>query len=325
VGGLQSIKHQNITSQMIASLIVANDLHKEYDLPDYEQLDQLKHDIGVRYLNELLSRGRLKHWASEPDSALLIANEAKAVANRLNLNYVEEINVQYDKLLEQAGKTYCEETLEDFNSMLNEANLLFTESKINEALLKTNQVRELVYLKSYCGLSTAPINRLLLKYKNHIKWNELVTEALELFANDEYQQSLQLIEKAESIYSYYRLDSLGITNISYFDLAIESNNPQLLKHAVGNQISRSKYEEAFQLLERLRLKGYPAEDCSHLLETLARNIALKDKSTDIDLNVNDKLRSYTKDIKWYSRFDVVYKYYTKSENNTKLIFNRLRL
>lgn len=325
VGGLQSIKHQNVTGQMIASLIEANDLHKEYDLPDFEQLDQLKHDIGIRYLNELLSRGRLKHWASEPDSALLIASEAKVIASRLNLNYVDDINVQYDKLLEQAGKTYCEETKDDFNSLLNEANLLFTDSKMNEALLKTNQARELVYLKSYCGLSTAPINKLLLKYQNHIKWNELVTEALELFANNEYRQALQLIEKAESIYSYYRLDSLGIANVSYFDLAIESNNPQLLKHAVGNQISRSKYEEAFQLLERLRLTGYPAEECSHLLETLARNLALQDKAAETDLNVNDKLLSYTKDIKWYSRFDVVYKYYTKSENNTKLIFNRLRL
>ncbi len=315
---LQLIEHQNVTDQMVYSLIEANDLRKKYDLPDNEQLEQLKYTIGIRHLNDLFTKGRLKHWASEPDSALLLAGQANAIATRLNLGYVEDIKRQYAGLMEQAGETYCKEAKKEFYSMLEEANRLFIMKKFSDALNITNQARELVYLKSSCGLTTMPINKLLLKYENHIKWHELVTQALVLIDKNEFQQSIHLIQKAESIYTYYKLDTSGIANIGYFDLAMESNNTELLKHAIGNQISRSKFSEAFQLLERLRIVGYPAEKCSHLQETLARNLALQDKAGNNDLNVNGKLQSYTNGNKWYTRFDVVYRYYTRSEDNSMI-------
>ncbi len=322
---LQLKEHQNVTEHMLADLIEANDLRKEYDLPDYEKLDELKISIGIKHVNDLFSKGRLKHWASQPDSALILASSAHAIATQLNLNYLDEVKTQYTELLAQAGATFCNEAKEEFISLLDQADLLFLENKFTEALNKTNQARELVYLKSSCGLTTLPINKLLSKYQNHIKWHELISQALVHIEANEFQQSTQLIQKAESIHTYYKLGTSGIANIGYFDLAIESNNTELLKHAIGNQISKRKFEEAFQLLERLRLNGVSAEESAHLQETLARNLALQDKAANTNLDVNNKLESYTKGIKWYAPFDLVYKYYTKSENSTKLIFNRLGL
>jgi len=308
---LKAYVHQPATEHRIAVLIEANEMYKKFQFPDYETLDTLMTNLGVEYLNRLYSHGRLKHWASEPDSALLIANNAYNLAARLSLNNNLRIKEQYNDLIKLASETYCSEASGQLNSLINQASDLFKANKFTIAQQKTNQARELVYQKASCGLTTTAINKLLNQYQHQIKWDNMVTDAFRLLKDKNFQASANLIQQAESIYTFYRLDTSGLANIGYFDLAIKTDDREMLRHAISHHVSRGKPDQSIALLERLRLTGCPAEETYDLQENLARNIALRDKAETPDINVKVMLESYTGGNKWYARFENVYRYYTK--------------
>ncbi len=302
---------QPATLQRIEELAVANEMYLKFQFPDYTVLDTLLSNMGISYLNSLFSQGRLKHWASQPDTALSLANEAFSLSARLSLNNNIRIKQQYMELVDLASETYCNKARGEYNSLINQAGELFKANKFVLARQKTNQARELVYQKSSCGMTTAAINKMLAQYQHQIKWDEMVTEAFKLLNSKKFQESAELIQQAESLYSFYKLDTAGLANIGYYDLAIKSDDREMLRHAISYQSSRGKPDQALHLLERLRMTGYTAEESVDLQENLARIIALRDKSETTNLNVKVMIESYTGGNKWYSRFENVYRYYTK--------------
>lgn len=299
------------TPQRIEKLALANEMYQKFQFPEYSKLDTLLSNMGIGYLNSLFSRGRLKHWASEPDSALSLANEAFSLSARLSLNNNIRIKEQYKELVELASETYCNKARGEYNSLINEASELFKANKFALARQKTTMARELVYQKSNCGLTTAAINKMLSQYQHQIKWDEMVTEAFRLLNEKKFQASANLIQQAESIYTYYKLDTTGLANIGYYDLAIKSDDKEMLRHAISHQAGRGKPDQALDLLERLRLIGCAAEETVDLQENLARIVAIRDKNETPNLNIKVMLETYTGGNKWYSRFENVYRYYTK--------------
>jgi hypothetical protein len=296
----------------IKKLIEAKDLIYKYHLPEYERLDTVILNIGMPWLNNQFSRGRLKYWASETDSALFYAGNAYNYATRLGLERQPSIDDQYNKLIALAGETFCNKVKGEFNSLMNQAEQLFRENKFNDGIAVTGKARELVYSKATCGLVTLPINKLLDKYEHSLKWNKLVNEAFVLLNEKSYRESADLIQQAESVYSFYHLDTIGIARIGYYELALKSDDRDLLRHATGFLISRSEPDKAMALLDRLRQTGCSASEAGDLQESVARNLGIRDIAETPDLNIKVMLESYTKADKWYLKFENVYRYYTKA-------------
>lgn len=290
-------------------------LSEQFNFPYNSMQDTLIMQIGLPYVNKIFSAGRLKHWASQPDSALYYATTAYSIASRLNIQNTGDIKSQYDNLTSMAGETYCSEFKGEYQSMLNQAEEFFKQNKFKQAVKVTNSARELVYSKATCGLTTAELNKLLLKYQNNIKWDNLVTDAFALLDESKFQEAALKIRQAEDIYSYNRFDTLGISNVGYYDLAISSTDIGLLRHAISYQVIRNHADKAMNLLEKLRLTGYESNAASDLQETVARNLAIRDIAETPDLNVKIMLATYTGNNKWYSKFESVYRYYTKSNTN----------
>jgi hypothetical protein len=317
----------DIASANIARLLKAADLTRDYIFPVQPEYDTLVMDVGYPYIRALLSRGRLKYWASEPDSALMYAQQASNLMGQLQLNSREDLNDQYRELLGMANETYCNQAKGEYNSLLQQTRELFELNKISEGLVKSNKVREHVYKFAGCDLNTNGINSLLNEYRNTIRWQNLITDAFARLDERAFMESANLVQQAESVYSFYRLDTLGIANIGYYDLALESDDIPMLRHAVMFLVNKGKPDDAMKIMERMRLKGYPAGEAADMQETLGRIIATRDKEETPDLNVKLMVRSYTGDISWYGRFEQVYKYYTrpeKQEGGVKDILNILK-
>lgn len=299
--------------EVLNDLTEAVDLLNKYQFANRALLDTLTLRIGLKYLNEQFSKARLKYWASQPDSAIIIANEALELAARLDLHYLPIVKEQYEKVHSLAGESWCNEAKGRFNSLLYNARVLFNENKINHAIAKANEAKELAFKKATCGLTTAEVNKLLAGYKQQIRWNDLITEAFELLKDKKFVEATSLIQQAESIYSYYRLDTTGLLNVGYFDLAMKSDDISLITFAISNLISKNQLDHALQLLDKLRLLGYSIAESDNLQETLARNLAKRDIKETPDLNVKVMLKTYTKGNSWFTRFESVYKYYTSSD------------
>lgn len=296
----------------IKKLVDARDLVSRFHLPEYERIDTIIFRYAMPWLESQFSRGRLKYWASETDSALYYAGYAYNYANRLGLARQPSIEAQYNKLIELAGETFCNKVKGEYNSIMNQAERLFRENKYNEGLAITANARELVYSKATCGLVTAQINKLLDKYEHPLKWNKLVNDAFVLLSAKSFRESADLIQQAEAVYSFYRLDTLNIAPVGYFELAMKSDDKDLLRHATGHLINRGEPDKAMALLDRLRQTGYPAAEAGDLQEAVARTLGTRDIAETPDLNVKVMLESYTKADKWYLKFENVYRYYTKA-------------
>ncbi len=306
-------------AETIEVLAQASELEKEFRFQHSPVFDSLIMRLGYPYLNQLFSRGRLKHWASEPDSAMFIARKANSLAIQLQLDNNPNIARQYDELLRMASETYCDKAKGIYNSFISETRELFASNKILAGIDRSKDVREHIYAYSGCGLNTAELNGLLDEYQPLIRWQSLVTEAFEKLENKNYQLSSEFIQQAESVYSFYKLDTLGIASIGYYDLALKSDDVSMLRYAVIHLINRTRYDEALSVLEKLRKTGYDAKSATDLQETLARNLANRDKSETKDLNVKVMLRVYTGGNKWYEKFESVYKYYTRPEGQEGVI------
>lgn len=312
INQVKASTHNKVTEETIQTLVEALDLYRQFHFNDTGLLDSLVADLGVPYVSSIFSQGRLKHWAGEPDSAIFYANAAINLATKLDLMNNSSIANQYEQLMSLARESFCSEAMGTYNSLLNQASALFKDNKFEEALKKTNKARELVYNKASCGLTTAELNKLLVVYEHQITWDNMVSEAFKLLKENKFQESADLILKAESIFSYYHLDTSGLVNVGYYDLAKETDNQLMLKHAISYHMSRGKPDQALSLLEKLRLTGIPAEETDYLQESLARNLSQRDKAEIPDPDVKVILMNYTLGNKWYQKFEKAYKYYLKS-------------
>jgi hypothetical protein len=304
-----------VNEETISALIDAIELANQYNLTNKVLADTLSYRIGLPYLTELLQRGKLKYYASEPDSAIFIANKAMTLASRLELNNDFRISNKYNELIEMSKETFCSQSKGEYLSKINQAEEFFKQNKLTLGIEKANEAREFAYLKATCGLNTAPVNALTEKYKHQIRWSNLVTQAFKLLEENKFIESADLIQQAESIYSYYKLESVGLANIGYYDLAMKSDNSQMIKHAITYMLNRSGADHALTLLERLREAGCTTVDSETVQESVARTIAIRDKAEIPDLNVNLMLRTYTKENEWYAKFRNVYLYYTRSSDS----------
>lgn len=310
-----SAKTEVVNEETISLLVDAIELANLYHLANKAMADSLSYKIGIPYLMDILNKGKLKYYASEPDSALYIANKALLLATRLELNNDSGVLGKYNELVEMSKETFCTKSKGEYLSKINQAEELFKQNRLDLAIEKANEAREYAYLKASCGLNTIPVNALTEKYKHQIRWNNLISEAFNLLEQNKFTESADLIQQAESIYTYYKLDAVGLANLGYYDLAMKSNNSQMIKHAITYMLNHSKIDNAMSLLERLRQVGCPAIESENAQESVARTIAIRDKSEIPDLNVDLMLRTYTKENDWYAKFKNVYSYYTRSSDS----------
>ena len=140
-----------------------------------------------------------------------------------------------------------------------------------------------------------------------------MAEAKSLIEAGDYFKGIELIQQAGALFSYYRLDTLGLVNTGLFEIAMESDHLPLIRHATGHYITRGDYEKSLKLLSRMRLAGVSATETAELQESLARVLAQRDVAETEFLDVKAMLKVYTGGDKWYRRFADVYKFHTENQ------------
>jgi len=140
----------------------------------------------------------------------------------------------------------------------------------------------------------------------------MVKSANALIAAGDFLKGIEIIQQAEAVFTYYRLDTLGLLNSGLFGLAMTTDHIPLLKYATGHYIARGGYDEALQLLDRLYKTGVSASETTDLQESLARGLANRDVSETEMLNLKTMLKVYTNNDKWYRRFAEVYKFHAEN-------------
>lgn len=293
-------------------LVQASGLSRDHHIVQTALYDSIVAKSGISRINELLSEGRLKLWAGEPEIALTLAGEAMQLVAAFDLTGRVEIKQQYALLMDMADESLCARVNGELNSIIIRAGENFRQNKFDEAAVLVMQARELIYSRAMCGLNTVELNKLTSEYQYPVRWNEMMKSATALIAAGDYLKGVEIIQQAGAVFDYYRLDTLGLLNSGLFGLAMSTEHIPLLKYAIGHYIARGGYDEALQLLGRLFEAGVSASETAEFQESLARGLAKRDLAETDVLNLKTMLKVYTNGDKWYRRFADVYKFHVEN-------------
>lgn len=293
-------------------LIQATEISREYHIISTALYDSIVDRAVITRINSLLSESRLKLWAGEPENALMIAGEAMQLASVFNLSNSQDIKHQYVSVMELADESLCNSVKGEIISLINRADESYSQNKFEEASSLVLQARELIYKRAACGLNTIELNKLTAKYQHPAHWNETVKQAKSLIAEGDYVKGVEMIQQAGALFNYYRLDTLGLVNAGLYEIAMTSEHLPLIRHATGYYITRGGYDQAMQLLEKMRLSGVNPVETNDFQESLGRELARRDVAETDMLDLKTMLRVYTGGDKWYRRFSEVYRFHVEN-------------
>ncbi|MCO5262259.1 MAG: hypothetical protein M9901_05235 [Lentimicrobium sp.] len=271
--------------------------------------DSLVQEGVIPYLNGLYSTGRLKLWAGEPEEALGYSQKASQLAAVMGVANLPALKTQQDELARLADESLCSRIRGELESLIGEASALLQQNRFDQASEVIIEARELIYSRSYCGLSTQQLNRVTEKYRHPVRWNEMHRTALQQIAEGDYTEGIRKLNEAEALFTHYRLDTLGLVSSGLFELAMATDELRLIDYTTGYYITRGHYDKALQLTERLRSSGMGEDAARPHLESLGRGLALRDLSETGEVDVKLMLRIYTGGNKWYRRFAEVYRFH----------------
>lgn len=304
---LEKLNHNRIKAVEI--LQEAALLERTASLETSVLFDTLVSVCALPVINDLYSQGRLKLWAGEPLEAIQLSDSAYLISYNLGISHLTSLREQRRNLDLMADEMLCSRVKGELESMIERVDALFAANQYSQASALVMQTRELIYSRSYCGLTTRELNRVLDAYRIPVRWNDLHARALGLIASGDYTEGIALLQESEALFSHYRLDTLGLAGSGLFEIAYESGNASLLTYASGYYIARQKPDHALALLEKLRLSGAGETETSGLQESLARELAARDLREAGSINVKDMIRIYTGNSKWYRRFSDVYRFH----------------
>lgn len=296
----------------VEKLLEAEALQRRYPSIYNNLYDSLVSKAGLNNILSLLAEAKLKLWAGEAEAATYKAAEALDLAKVFGLSGSQEIGKQYNAVMAIADETLCNRVKGELTSLLNTAEDHFVNNRFDEASAIVIKARELIYARYTCGLSTSELNRLTDKFKNPLRWHQMVESAGSMINNGDFFAGIEALQQAGALFTYYRLDTLGLLNTSLFDLAMGSDYLPFIKHATGYYITRAELDKALTLLEKLRVSGASAAETDELQESLARGLATRDVADTDQLNLKMMLRVYTSGNKWFRKFTQVYTYHAEN-------------
>ena len=294
---------------MKQAALLARDFKVQYS-PVY---DSLKVHSVIPHLNKMYSNGRLKLWAGEPEEALSIAREADYLLDIFYLTREKSIVDQRNDLYALAEELLCSQVTGELESLITQIDNQYSNNRFASAEPLIAEARELIFSRSWCGLSTAELNAVLKKHGNSIRWNKMHQASLEQIEQGDYIQGIDLLQQSEALYSHYRLDTLGLMNTGLFELALNSTQMPLLRYSVDYFIARNKPDQALEIMEKIRLTGISATEAGQLQESLARVMAKRDLELSHDPVLKTMLKIYTGGDKWYKRFAEAYQFHLKNQ------------
>ncbi|MBK6347125.1 MAG: hypothetical protein IPF68_14575 [Bacteroidales bacterium] len=293
-------------------LLKAATLSRDSGILNTAYFDSLVMKAGSDRVNALLSEGRLKLWAGEPERALELAGEATQLISALGLGGRQDIKEQYSLLMQVADESLCSRIKGELTSLISQAGEAFSQNKFSDAAALVFQAREMIYSKASCGLNTLEINKLTTKYEHPVRWNEMVRNAGVLIAAGDFTKGIEVMQQAGAVFNYYRLDTLGLVNTGLYEFAIASDHIPFIRHATGHYITRGGNDQALRLLDRMRQAGATPAETYELQESLARVLAERDVAETEMTDVKVMLNVYTSGNKWYKRFAEVYRYHVEN-------------
>ncbi len=287
-------------------------LERDFKVGYSSIFDSLVVQSVIPHLNKMYSNGRLKLWAGEPEEALTIAKEADYLLDIFYLTREKSIVDQRNDLYLLAEQLLCSRVKGELESLIQQIDDRYSNNRFESAEPLIAEARELIFSRSYCGLSTGDLNAILKKHANAIRWNKMHKASLQLIEEGNYTEGIDLLQQSEAIFNHYRLDSLGLMNSGLFALAINSSQMPLLKYSTEYFIARNKPDQALELLEKIRLTGTLATEATQLQESLARIIANRDLEITVEPEPKTMLKIYTGGEKWYKRFAESYQFHLKN-------------
>jgi tetratricopeptide (TPR) repeat protein len=293
-------------------LLSATDLAKEFNLSHLVMYDTLITRIALPYINELYSKGRLKLWAGEPEQALHLVQEASQLGLRLNVAHYSVLQQQYSDLQQQAESLACSRIRGELTSLIGQAEDLLFNNHFDDAAQKIAEARELIFSKSYCGLSTTELNQRTAPFLNRVRWNTLHAEALELIGSGGLNEGIEKLQQAEVLFNTFRLDTVGLINTGLLALSMDSDNRELIDYTIGYLMARNRFDDALSLVEKLRMSKVSASETVNFQQSLARGLANRDKSELGEVPLKTMIKFYTSGDKWYKTFIDGYSFHIKS-------------
>lgn len=296
----------------LTKLLAATELIRAHHLPQTEIHDTLISRIALPHINELYSKGRVKLWAGEPEQALQLAQQAHQLALSLEVGNIAALLQQYRDVHQQAEALACSRVRGELTSLIGQVESLLVNNHFDDAAQKIVEARELIFSKSYCGLSTAELNQRIAPFTNRIRWNTLHAAGLELIGSGDLNEGIDKLQQAEVLFHTFRLDTVGLINTGLLALSQDSDNRELIDYTIGHLIARHKFDDALMLIEKLHLNKVPASETFDFQQSLARGLALRDKSELGEVPLKTMIKFYTSGDKWYKTFIDGYTFYIKS-------------
>ncbi len=227
----------------------ADSLQKQFHFGSPDSLHQLMSLSAPSYLLQYLQSGSLQVWAMRFDLAENILNQAKNIINVLNLNDNTELSKALIQLENELKKEIYKRVSRSFEQNMNKA---------QQSFLFTDYLSGLEYCRAAIALSDSFPSMgfnvdfpksLLIKYKQPIAYQLLITKAKTACMQAEYDSAILYYDSVQWMFSQLKANIPNLNQFTLLALIQHCNQSGIYDKALEYSFSNNLSEYVFPILQ----------------------------------------------------------------------------
>jgi hypothetical protein len=258
-------------------------------------------------INDILSDGRVKAWAFDFDGAGVALEKTKSMLSEYGFPEDDTLADQYSALQDYIYQNECVLVFREYNEKIAGIKIARENNDFILALKLANDAINLSLDHINCRIrdDEAWYQKVVLEPPAQFQEKEKELEAL---ARGPCSGYLSAFGDLKNYYYHDKLLEQGVVFISLNDRIIKATDTLFLSCMMDHYLYVNDLENAYKMMERLRLLGCPRGPLFYQQRSLAEALARRDAKNPTTSAPWQILSSYTGNNSWYLEFTWEYKY-----------------
>ncbi len=299
--GLQAYQSGN-HSDALSNFMQAREQARNYELRFGINLDSLTSVAAKPLVLDHIRTAYLKIWANELDEAWEIYDHAIMLQNRFLLSTDRDIKTAIDDLDRRFIERICLNHQLQYNELMQRAGRMMNENRIENLHSVVDEAIRLVNDNRGCGIDPAQAMHYQQEFGRFFDYQERMNQVLQLIFNEGPAAAVEAYLQLDEDVARYQLRQFGHAHTSLDDFILSQRNNQLTFIALQRLIELGQAEKAYEYLQLLQQYGFDERASRNLQsqagELMARHLFTKGvRSADTD---------WANNLRWYRTFRQAY-------------------
>jgi hypothetical protein len=285
----------------------AYDIQEAYNLIKYPKIDSLFRIVAtpviLKNYNKILS---VNMNLSTDELLELQASYSDLILNTGLIN-TDTFRILQNRLSEFINTTICETLFSQIQLKRSEADNLISAHNFSEADRLLQDALNLSAENNFCQMPTEEIHELKMKVATGVEW-EKNQKALKLMLNERrWKEAIEQFNLSDRLSSTQVLFMWGVQKTDLAEFIIQQKNTDFMLAGFEYFYEQKKYDEAFKMLDNLRMFKYPVKMTIKQQSSLGHKLAVRDKISNPGANFKVNILKYTEGEEYFLYFSKSYR------------------